>query len=118
MAKIVYCQNNGVIAAMVASDYEIYTALKRRFDIEVNGVAYRRGVRWFSFISYRRFVNLPELATLVTGTYANWHEIVAHTTVEEQSFYVPFSNGPSQWLEEKKFSCKLSVLAARLSKET
>lgn len=114
--KMVYWQNNGVIAAMVVPDYEIYKSLQRRFDIEVNGAAHNRGVRWFTFISYHRFMNMPELAALVTGTYANWNELTAHVAVAEQNIYVPFSNGPAHWLEEKKFSARLSVLTARLGK--
>lgn len=66
--------------------------------------AYRRGVRWYCFVTMDRFLRNEAPTIPATGTYGQLQElgkIGSWLSINLASFYVPLSNGPLHWKDEE-----------------
>lgn len=114
VSRIVTYHNNGVKAVMLWEDYQLLMTCTS------NEEALEKGARWYIFMTFRRMAENPEnLWGAPVGTYEDFDQVKATAVIYSPgnvSFYVPYSNGPWIYQDERKFIFPLTDLLYRMSK--
>ncbi|MEX0913238.1 MAG: hypothetical protein WDZ56_01765 [Candidatus Paceibacterota bacterium] len=119
-SNFVVCVNNGTTALLLEEDFGILKACPPRVSL-LPEQALSAGVHWYVFMTAKRLWRASEdflSAPIATDRDFDFlmREAGWQARTREDSFFVPYSNGPLHFKEEKKFIFSLTDLLFRAAR--
>jgi len=110
-SKLVVCENHGVRAILLEEDFAVLASCSSPEQ------AFQYGVHWYVFMTINRMLRGEDYENAPISSYQDFDFLLKDAGWEERcrygAFFVPFSNGPTCYKEEKYFIFPLTELLFR-----